>query len=170
MPHPVVKHLAALYASRSRLNPVSPSCFPPLLVFFVFCGYSRPYWIASSPSFHSVKPASSKYVALFFCIGLNGQHGSITTLGTYFKPVWKCVVGVLGGKKVSLDDIEHKLVREFPTSDVIPLGTLMSQRLVLCSGAYYHDNLEWVCGAPPACPVMSRLPSTRKVPTKERFI
>ncbi len=42
----------------------------------------------------------------------NRPLDSIRDIGSWFRPVWKRPAGVLGGREVSLDEIEHKVLRK----------------------------------------------------------
>jgi|TARA_B110000008_G_scaffold164383_1_gene164696 hypothetical protein len=42
----------------------------------------------------------------------NKPHKSIRNIGSWFSPVWQKPAGILNGKPVSLDTIEHKILRK----------------------------------------------------------
>jgi len=50
---------------------------------------------------------------------------SIRDIGSFFRPVWKRPAGVVGGRSVTLDEIEHGIVR--------PLGEPRAHAVVVCA-------------------------------------
>lgn len=72
-----------------------------------------------------------------------GVSGSIKDAGSLFRPVWKRPAGVVGGRELSLDRIEHRILR--------PLGDPRIHLAIVCASlscpdlrleAYAPDRLE----------------------------
>jgi hypothetical protein len=60
-----------------------------------------------------------------------GVTGSIKDAGNLFSPVWKRTAGVVGGREVSLDRIEHKVLR--------PLGEPRIHLAIVCASLSCPD-------------------------------
>ncbi len=56
---------------------------------------------------------------------------SIKDVGSFFSPVWGKEAGVIGGKSVSLDDIEHKYIR--------PMGEARIHLAIVCASVSCPD-------------------------------
>ena len=50
---------------------------------------------------------------------------SIRDIGSFFSPVWKRPAGVVGGREVTLDEVEHGIIR--------PLGEPRAHAVVICA-------------------------------------
>jgi hypothetical protein len=74
-------------------------------------------------------------------IDLVAKHypvASIRDIGSLFRPVWKRPAGTVGGRAVTLDEIEHEIVR--------PLGDPRTHAVVVCAST--------------SCPALPRQPIT----------
>jgi Protein of unknown function, DUF547 len=72
-------------------------------------------------------------------IDLVARHypvASIRDIGSLLRPVWKRPAGVVGGREVTLDEVEHEIVR--------PLGEPRAHAVVICAST--------------SCPALSREP------------
>ncbi len=56
---------------------------------------------------------------------------SIKDVGSLFRPVWGKTAGIIGGKKVSLDDIEHEMIR--------PMGEPRIHMAIVCASVSCPD-------------------------------
>ena len=59
---------------------------------------------------------------------------SIRDIGSFFSPVWKKTVGTLAGKAVTLDEIEHKIIR--------PMGEPRIHFAIVCASVSCPDLLN----------------------------
>ncbi|PVZ64366.1 DUF547 domain-containing protein [Pelagibaculum spongiae] len=61
----------------------------------------------------------------------NWPVDSIRDIGNFFSPVWKKTIGTLGGKSVTLDQIEHKILR--------PMGDPRVHMAIVCASISCPD-------------------------------
>lgn len=60
-----------------------------------------------------------------------GVTGSIKDAGSLFRPVWKRTAGVVGGREVTLDEVEHRILR--------PMGEPRVHLTIVCASLSCPD-------------------------------